>query len=599
MVDWLVTDLPHLLDAAIAAALAPLAAWIVLSGLDDLVVLFAFLHSWAHGPPADKSLAGPSQRVAIFVPCWREHEVIGDMVEHNIAAIRHDRFAFFIGAYPNDDPTVEAVRALEQRFDNVHLCLCPHDGPTSKADCMNWIYQGMLDYEERQGPPFDLMVIHDAEDLIHPDELGVIGAYARDYDMIQIPVLPLPTPFWEFTHGLYCDDFAEFHSKDFPARQAMGGFVPSCGVGTGYTRKTLERLADKHSNVLFEPSCLTEDYENGLRLKQLGCRQLFLPLKRSSGAPVATREYFPRTFRSAVKQRTRWVTGIALQTWEHHGWSSSLRQAYWLWRDRKGLVGNPVSLLSNFLFAYGAVTCVAAGLAGTEWRLGNTLAIPFMLKLLGVTLGLQVIHTTARMACVGRIYGLLFALGVPFRMIYGNLINSLATVWALFRYGRARLRRQPLVWVKTDHAYPSRAALLTHKKPLEDILVGSGYIPEKLMRLARAAKPEGIDIGEFVLEAGLLTEEQLYEAMSLQTGLSLLDVPPEQVPRRIARTLPSSVVRKWRVLPVRVENGHLHLASPRFPSDELHQVLRKYTRLKVRMELVTPTNFQRLAEQLL
>ena len=93
--------------------------------------------------------------------------------------------------------------------------------------------------------------------------------------MVQVPVLALPTPLSHWTHGLYCDEFAEYQSRDMPVREAMGAFLPSCGVGTGYRREALERLAAHSHNRIFEPSCLTEDYENGLRLHQLGARQCF------------------------------------------------------------------------------------------------------------------------------------------------------------------------------------------------------------------------------------------------------------------------------------------------------------------------------------
>src|SRR5947209_19547462 len=70
---------------------------------------------------------------------------------------------------------------------------------------------------------------------------------------------------------------------------------------------------------------------------------------------VATREYFPRRIGSAIRQRTRWVTGIGLQCWERVGWTGSVAMRYWLWRDRKGLVTNPLSCLTNLLFLVGLV----------------------------------------------------------------------------------------------------------------------------------------------------------------------------------------------------------------------------------------------------
>jgi hypothetical protein len=42
-------------------------------------------------------------------------------------------------------------------------------------------------------------------------------------------------------------------------------------------------------------------------------------------------------------------------------------------------------------------------------------------------------------------------------------------------YLRSRMRHEPLVWVKTEHPYPSRSALVEHKRKLGEILLGSAY----------------------------------------------------------------------------------------------------------------------------
>ncbi len=594
---WLI-----LVDGAVAASLLPLAVWILLSGLDDLVVLFAWLRLQTRTRRANPSpipAATPHRRIAIFVPCWHEGGVIANMVNHNLSAIRYHDYVFFIGAYPNDQATINTIRRLQQRSEKVHLCLCPHDGPTSKADCLNWIYQRMLLHEEAQKIHFDIVVTHDAEDLIHPDSLDWINYYAGSYEMIQVPVLPLATPWFNLTHGLYCDDFAECHTKDMEARQALGGFLPSSGVGTGYTREALELLAAAESNRIFEPASLTEDYENGLRLQRLGCRQIFISTGSVQDTPVATREYFPKTFRSALKQRTRWVTGIALQGWERYGWSGGARQIYWMWHDRKGLIGNLVSAAANLVLLYGVLRWLLWILTVIPAPLPATVDNPLLRSLLPVNLALLVVHQSVRMICVSRYYGRRFALGVPLRTIYGNWLNGLATTLALARYLRARLRHVPLVWVKTEHAYPSHAALLPHKRPLEEILLGSLYLTAEELEKARATKPAGVRLSEHLVHSGLLSEEELYEALSLQLGLALGKIEPREVHRNVARMLPARVVREWNVLPVRIEAGNLHLATPDTPSEELQEILHRFTRLEVRVELVTPTNFRRLAEQLL
>src|SRR5579863_4625129 len=469
---------PHWLtgfDSAILWLLAPLAWAILLSGLDDMVVDLFWAFAWIKAkvrpaarlfPPGEGQLdSAPQRRIAVLVPLWHEHAVIAKMLEHNFASIRYSDYHIFAGCYPNDMPTQEAVRSAADRFANVHLALCPHDGPTSKADCLNWVFQHLLLEEESSGERFDVVITHDAEDLIHPEELRWINYYSARFDFIQTPVLPLPTPFRALTHGVYCDEFAEYHTRDMTVRPRAGGFVPSSGVGTGYGREILEKLAQASANQIFEPTALTEDYANGLRLFRLGARQTFIPMFRTGAMrePMATREYFPQNWGAALRQRTRWVTGIALQGWEQFGWRGNIGEVYWLWRDRKGLIGNPLGLLANAVFLYGLATAL--------WMR----ATPAVARVAEATLALQILRTGIRMACCGRVYGWVFALGVPLRSVYANALNSVATLNAVSIYARARLRGEPLKWLKTDHAYPTRAALLSYKRRLGEILVASGH----------------------------------------------------------------------------------------------------------------------------
>lgn len=446
--------------------LAPLAIAILISGLDDLAIDIAWLAAWLERklrpqaglfPPGPRQLeSAPRRRIAILVPLWHEHGVIAKMLEHAIGAIRYPDYHIFAGTYPNDEPTQEAVRGAAARWLNVHLAVCPHDGPTSKADCLNWILKSLGEYEKRCGERFDLIVTHDAEDLIHPDELLWINLYSARYDFIQTPVLALPTPIAAFTHGVYCDEFAENHSRDMVVRPLLGGFVPGAGVGTGYRREALEKLSEACSGRVFEPEALTEDYENGLMMFRLGCSQAFVPPMRSrEGSYLATREYFPLTWRAALRQRTRWVMGIALQGWQRHGWGTSVGEFYWMWRDRKGLIANPLGLAANLVFIYGLATAM--------W----TRVPPLSSRIVDYTLVLALVRLAVRMTCVRRVYGTGFALGVPFRAVYANVLNSAATFQAIARYAIARARRRPLRWLKTDHAFPASSALVGQKRKSE------------------------------------------------------------------------------------------------------------------------------------
>lgn len=586
------------LDNFVLALLTPLAAAILVSGLDDAFVDLAWAWIWLKSklqpeaslfPPGPRQLeAAPTLPIAIFVPLWHEDAVIAQMLEHNLGSSRYPDYHIFAGCYPNDAATQAAVRGVADRFPNVHLAVCPHDGPTSKADCLNWVYQNMLVHEERAGVRFEIVVTHDAEDLVHPEELRWLNYYAARYDFVQTPVLALPTPFRELTHGVYIDEFAEYHTRDMHVRAALGGFVPSCGVGTGYRRSALDRLAESSSNHIFEPEALTEDYDNGLRLKRLGCQQAFVPIAPHGNADfVATREYFPQNFRAALRQRVRWVMGISLQSWQKFGWRGTPSEIYWLWRDRKGLLANPLSVVANAVCLYGIATGV--------WHRASDVAV----QLAAFTFGLLLLRTAVRMGCVARVYGLATACGVPLRAVYANILNAAATVEAVRRFAWARLHGRPLKWLKTEHAYPHRAVLLSHKRPLGELLISGGHLTPEQITAALATKPAGLRLGEYLIESGLLTSATLYEALSFQQGLPVASIEPKSVRPEVAHALPAKVTGRWQVLPFRVAEGALFVASPEIPTQAMTDELRAFTQLDIRVHLLPAQEFQDLTAALL
>jgi adsorption protein B len=572
-----------------AYLLAALAVWVLLSGLDDLFISLVWICTSRRRLPRPSAaeLAGiPERRMAILLPLWHEHSVIGSMLERNLAAIRYRNYDIFAGVYPNDDLTIQAVAEAARNHPRLHLAMAPNNGPTSKGDCLNAIHRYLVRYEARHYVRFETLITHDAEDLIHPESLALINWYGREYHMVQIPVLALPTRSRELTHGLYCDEFAEYQSKDIPVRQILGGFLPSNGVGTGFDRAALEHLASTRGGQLFDPDCLTEDYENGYGLHALGYRQVFVPIAFRDGAPVATREYFPRTLRPAIRQRSRWVTGIALQGWQRHGWSVPVGQIYWFWRDRKGLIGNLVSPLANILFLLGL----------EQWHRGLVLP-PALVRVCGVTVALSVFQAATRAWCSARIYGWRFAALVIPRILWSNVVNGAATFSAVRQYAAARWAGRSPAWRKTDHIYP------VHRTPgqaqVGELLVRMNSLSRGDLDVALMTLPRHQRLGEHLLGLKKVTEEDLYRALSLQAGLEFGPPRPEEVSRAVTQTFPAAIVRRWRVLPYRVHLGHLHVATCELPCEEMTRDLAHHAGLEFRFRLLRPADFERLRDEYL
>ena len=119
--------------------------------------------------PADSELdQAPERRIAILVPLWHEHRVIGRMLERNLAVIRYSNYDFFVGVYPNDALTVRAVTDSAPGDPRVHLAIVPARRPHLQGRLPQLDLPPHADYEARHGVRFDVVVTHDAEDLIHP-----------------------------------------------------------------------------------------------------------------------------------------------------------------------------------------------------------------------------------------------------------------------------------------------------------------------------------------------------------------------------------------------------------------------------------------------
>jgi hypothetical protein len=190
------------------------------------------------------------------------------------------------------------------------------------------------------------------------------------------------------------------------------------------------------------------------------------------------------------------------------------------------------------------------------------------------------------MSCSARVYGFAFALGVPLRALYGNALNSAATLHALPVYVRARVRGERLGWLKTEH-------VIEHKRRLGEILVGSGQLTAAALTSALDTLLPATRLGEHLVNTGRLSADEVYDALSFQQGLPRARIEMESVPPQIARALPERTSREWKVLPFQVADGSLFLAGPEIPSEDMNRALGGFTALELKFHLVTPGNSKR------
>lgn len=218
-----------------------------------------------------------------------------------------------------------------------------------------------------------------------------------------------------------------------------------------------EVLAALGGETPFDPGSLTEDYELGLTLGALGHSVTFARYRDGNGRLIATRAYFPNLVFTAVRQKARWMVGIALAGWDRTGWSRGLAwRDHWMrMRDRRAPIAVLVLAVAYLAFVTWGASLALHVLTGAPVSpLGQGLRI--LLTANGMLLGWRLFM---RVAMTGGLYGWREGARAIPRLLVANFIALLAVSKALRRY-LGTLRGTPPRWDKTDHVFPAETALV-------------------------------------------------------------------------------------------------------------------------------------------
>jgi bacteriophage N4 adsorption protein B len=449
---WALAQATHELALFAAVGLA-------IGGLDDLIVDLIWIArtTWRratvyrrHERATATDLARhPQGRVAVFVPAWREAGVIGPMAATALSRWDGQDVRLYIGCYPNDPETMAEVRKVAAYDPRLRLVINPRPGPTTKADNLNAMWRALLVDEAEVGERVVAVALHDAEDVVHSAEIAVYSALCRRFDLVQLPVLALierEQGLWRrFVSAVSADEFAESHGRILTVREAVGAAVPAAGVGCGFSRGLLDRIAERHG-VPFDAGTVTEDYELGLRVREMGGRGIFVRIPAAKGGGlVAVRAHFPDTLGAAVRQKARWQAGIALSGWRRLGWRGGWAEHWMRLRDRRAILS---ALVLTCAYLSGA-SLLILHLVGAAPRFSEA-----ELSLIGFCTGLMVWRLAMRALFVAQIYGLAEGIASLPRVLLGNLIAIAAARRALISYLRLA-RGAPLIWDKTEHRFPA------------------------------------------------------------------------------------------------------------------------------------------------
>jgi adsorption protein B len=533
---------------------------------------------------ADSIRERTEQPMAIMVPAWQESDVIAAMVQNMVEVLEYGDYRVFIGTYPNDQPTIDEVERMVKRYPQLQRVEVPHPGPTSKADCLNAVVAAIFEYELENNVEFAGVVLHDSEDVLHPLELKFFNYLLPRKDMIQLPVASLEREWYELVAGTYMDEFAESHAKEMVVRESVSGMVPSAGVGTCFSRKALLGLIGATRNKPFNIDSLTEDYDVGMRLSQLGMQSIFgvfpvtFHINRTSWGkkrrrellmqmPLCVREYFPDNFRAAYRQKARWVLGIGLQSWEQIKWRGrSTAARYLLLHDRKGVITSFISILAYLLVIHFVIFHV--GLATGWWNAYYPSLFEegsFWRQMLWINAFFLVIRAAHRVYFTQQLYGWEHGIMALPRMVVGNFVNAMAVARAWRMYLSYLFRGTRLAWDKTAHEFPSSQQLARKRQRLGDLLKSWNAVEEgALQRALEQQSSKDVPLGRVLVSNGWLDEETLAEAIAYQADLPRANLTAELV-RKHSNDVPVDLAIRHRAVHIGLNKNNrtvLAVASP-------------------------------------
>jgi adsorption protein B len=171
-----------------------------------------------------------------------------------------------------------------------------------------------------------------------------------------------------------------------------------------------------------------------------------IPAEPGSRAVVASRGHFPSAIGEAVRQKSRWIGGIAFAGWDRLGWRGGVGERWMRMRDRRGP-------LAACLLLAGYVSALLWAEIALAAALGAPIAVPvspLLGALLWFTAWLLAWRLLMRACFTAAAYGWMEGLRSIPRTVVANFIAVLAARRALLIHSAGGARQ----WDKTRHIFP-------------------------------------------------------------------------------------------------------------------------------------------------
>ncbi len=96
---------------------------------------------------------------------------------------------------------------------------------------------------------------------------------------------------------------------------------------------------------------------------------------------------------------------------------------------------------------------------------------------------------------------------------------------------------------------------------LGELLIDAGTIDEEQLNRALEIQKESKDrLGTVLIENNIITEDQLIESLQMQLGIEYVDLTKVKIPIELASSVPKTIAKQYGVVPVRIVRDEIYLA---------------------------------------
>jgi hypothetical protein len=136
------------------------------------------------------------------------------------------------------------------------------------------------------------------------------------------------------------------------------------------------------------------------------------------------------------------------------------------------------------------------------------------------------------------------------------------------------------------------------KLMLGELLVSAGLVgEEQVLAAVRAQRGSGLPLGHYLVRSGILAEDQLLRVLSQQLEVPIVDLDALTVHDDALKKVPAEYCKANLVVPYRVDGRVLVVATADPTREEVLDHLRVTTFCDVRFSLATPSALDRALER--